>query len=68
MKKLCFFLYEDKSEKYFIYTKNYFYDNWNIKKIDELIQYVLPSESLEILKKLKTYKIIFSIWIFLTFF
>ena len=45
-----------KDEKYFIYNKNYFYDNWNQKENDELIQYVLPSENIEDIQVINTYK------------
>ena len=43
-------------EEYFIYTKNYFYDNWNKKKSDNLIQYILPSESIENIQKINLNK------------
>ncbi len=45
-----------KDEKYFIYTKNYFYDNWNKINYDELIQYILPSENIEDIQTINTYK------------
>ncbi len=45
-----------KDEKYFIYTKNYFYKNWNKKNFDELIQYILPSENIEDIQIINTYK------------
>ena len=45
-----------KGEKYFIYSKNYFYDNWNKKNDDELIQYVLPSENIEDIQAINTFK------------
>ncbi len=45
-----------KDKKYFIYTKNYFYDNWNKKDYDELIQYILPSENIEDIQLINTYK------------
>ena len=32
-----------KRNQYFIYTKNYFYENWNEEKSDNLIQYILSS-------------------------
>ena len=51
-----FFPLLDKSNQFFFYTKNYFYDNWNIKKIDDSIQYVLPVESLEIIRKIENNK------------
>ena len=45
-----------KGEKYFIYTKNYFYNNWNKKDFSELIQYILPSENIEDIQLINTYK------------
>ncbi len=45
-----------KDEKYFIYTKNYFYDNWSQKENEELIQYILPSENIEDIQVINTYK------------
>ena len=34
-------------KQYFLYTKNYFYENWNNDTSDNLIQYTLPVESIE---------------------
>ena len=45
-----------KDDQYFIYTKNYFYENWNKKKIDNLIQYVLPGENIENIEKINKNK------------
>ena len=39
-----------KDDKYFIYSNNYFFNNWNnekYKKQDEFINYILPTENLE---------------------
>ncbi len=48
-------LFNDKD--LFIYTKNYFYDNWNNDKIsDELIQYTLPVESIESIQNIEKNK------------
>ena len=43
-------------KKYFIYTKNYFYDNWNEGNADNLIQYTLPVENIENIQKIETNK------------
>ncbi len=45
-------------EKFFIYNENYFYDNWNSTKYNsrELIQYILPVESIENIQKIKDTK------------
>ena len=45
-----------KRDKYFIYTKNYFYDNWNQKDYGEMIQYILPSENIEDIQLINNYK------------
>jgi hypothetical protein len=45
-----------KDDQYFIYTKNYFYENWNKKKINNLIQYVLPDENIENIEKINKNK------------
>jgi len=34
-------------KQYYLYTKNYFYENWNNDTSDNLIQYTLPVESIE---------------------
>ena len=39
-----------KEDQYFIYTQNYFYENWNEEKSDNLIQYILPQKILKIFK------------------
>ena len=43
-------------KKYFIYSKNIFYDNWNLEKNNELIQYILPFENIENIQKINSYK------------
>ena len=45
-----------KEKKYFIYTKNYFYNNWNDKNDDNLIQYTLPVENIENIQKINLNK------------
>jgi len=45
-----------KKEQYFIYTKNYFYKNWNEKKSDNLIEYTLPAENIENIQKINSNK------------
>ena len=39
-----------------IYSKNYFYDNWNLNNDFELIEFVLPLENIEILQKINLFK------------
>ena len=36
-----------KDKKFFVYSQNYFYDNWNKQNDDEIIQYSLPVENIE---------------------
>ena len=45
-----------KEDQYFIYTKNYFYENWNKDKSDNLIQYTLPAENIENIQKINSSK------------
>ena len=40
-------------KQYFIYTKNYFYENWNKESSKDLIQYTLPTENIESIQKIK---------------
>ncbi len=45
-----------KNGKYFIYTKNYFYDNWSKGNFDDLIKYTLPAENIENIQVINNYK------------
>ena len=45
-----------KEEQYFIYTQNYFYDNWNEEKSDNLIQYILTTENIENIQRINLNK------------
>ena len=42
-----------KEKQYFIYTQNYFYENWNKESLKDLIQYTLPTENIESIQKIK---------------
>ena len=42
-----------KDKQYFIYSKNYFYENWNKENSKDLIQYTLPAENIESIQKIK---------------
>ena len=46
-----------EGDQYFIYNKNYFYDNWIKEKSNNLIQYVLPSENIESIQKINSTKL-----------
>jgi hypothetical protein len=45
-----------KEGQYFIYTQNYFYENWNEEEYDNLIQYTLPGENIENIQKINLNK------------
>ena len=45
-----------QDNQYFIYTKNYFYENWNNQDSKDLIQYSLPVENIESIQKIKMSK------------
>ena len=45
-----------KEEQYFIYTQNYFYENWNEEKSDNLIQYILTAENIENIQRINLNK------------
>ena len=45
-----------KDNQYFIYSNNYFYNNWNVKVNDDLIQYILPTENIENIQIINTNK------------
>ena len=43
-------------KQYFIYSKNYFVENWNLDNSSEHIQYTLPIESIENIQKIEMYR------------
>ena len=43
-------------KKIFIYSQNYFYDNWNNQELDYLAQYTLPVENIENIQKINLNK------------
>ena len=45
-----------KKEQYYIYSQNYFYENWNKEEYDNLIQYTLPVENIESIQKINSSK------------
>ena len=45
-----------KEEQYFIYIKNYFYENWTKDSSDNIIEYILPAENIESIQKINLYK------------
>ena len=44
------------NKQQFIYSKNYFIENWNNNNFEELIQYTLPLESIENIQIIEKYK------------
>ncbi len=45
-----------KNNEIFIFNNNFFYENWNKIDNDNLIEFVLPLENIEIIQKINTYK------------
>ena len=39
--------------KIFIFSNNYFYENWNKNKKNQLIEFILPLENIEIIHQIK---------------
>tara|TARA_B100000886_G_scaffold109597_1_gene73405 strand:- start:3494 stop:4540 length:1047 start_codon:yes stop_codon:yes gene_type:complete len=45
-----------ENDQFNIYSKNYFYDNWNLNNDIELVEFILPIENIEILQKINLFK------------
>ena len=45
-----------KNNQYFVYNKNFFYENWNQLGNNELIEFILPIENIEIIQKINSEK------------
>ena len=45
-----------KEKQYFIYSQNYFYENWNNENLSELIKYILPTENIENIQEINVNK------------
>ncbi len=45
-----------KEKQYFIYSQNYFYENWNNENLSELIKYILPAENIENIQEINLNK------------
>ena len=41
-----------KGDEIFIFSNNYFYENWNKDKSEQLIEFILPLENIEIIQKI----------------
>ena len=45
-----------KNDEIFIFNNNYFYDNWNEIYKNDLIEFILPLENIEIIQNINNYK------------
>ena len=45
-----------KENQYFVYSKNFFYENWNNFNFDNFIEYTLPLENIENIQKINQNK------------
>ena len=45
-----------KENEIFIFSNNYFYTNWNKIKTDELVEFILPMENIEIIQTINKYR------------
>ena len=45
-----------KKDKLYVYNQNYFYDKWNEIDSNDLIEFILPIEKIEILQDINNYK------------
>ncbi len=54
--EIMFFPLLVKDKQFFIYSENYFFENWNKETDNELIQFNLPVENIENIQKIKQYE------------
>ena len=45
-----------RKNEIFIFSNNFFYDNWNKIEKDELVEFILPLENIEIIQNITRYK------------
>ena len=45
-----------KNNKIFIFSNNYYYENWNKLDKDNLIEFILPQENIEIIQQINKYR------------
>ena len=45
-----------KNDKIFIFSNNYYYENWNKNDEDDLIEFILPQENIEIIQQINKYR------------
>ena len=53
---VIFFPLLKKENQYFFYSQNFFFNNWKIESLDNIIQYTLPVENLENIEKINSIK------------
>ncbi len=53
-KELFFLPILIQKDKIFIFSQNYFYENWNEKKSNKLIEFILPLENIEIIQNINS--------------
>ena len=53
-KELYFLPILIQKDKIFIFSQNYFYENWNKKRENTLIEFILPLENIEIIQKINS--------------
>jgi hypothetical protein len=54
--EVIFFPLLKKNDEYFVYSQNYFYENWKDDKFEDIIQYTLPVENIETMQKIEANK------------
>ena len=41
-----------KDNEIFIFSNNYFYENWNLNNANDLVEFILPTENIEMIQKI----------------
>ena len=54
--EVIFFPLLKQNDQHFIYSQNYFYENWKDAKFEDIIQYTLPVENIETMQKIEANK------------
>ena len=56
IKNFIFYLFLLKKNEIFIFNKNFFYENWNNVYENDLIEFILPLENIEIIQNINKNK------------
>ena len=56
IKKFILYQYLKKDDQFYVYNKNFFYENWNEIHQDDQIEFILPLENIEIFQKINSNK------------